>query len=357
MPYTLRTGRMSRGLLALALLLLVGLVPARAEARSGWEAPRPGPLPGSFPVTPHDDVDDAVRASAAGVRRLRARASVAVRYASDGTPIRVEVSPSYAPDPAAEQALVDFLAGRLHGAELTRLTVLVATPAEIEAECGQGVLGCYAPSLSTMLVPGEDTPGAEPKEFVVTHELGHHVATHRSNAPWTAADTGPKRWASYERVCEGLAGGELGTGYLDDPSEGFAQSYALLHYREAAFGYSPLLTPDAGSFEAIEADVREPWTGPKRRTLTGRVSRRGARRYRSFRVATGLDGSSTFALRGPRGTDLDIWVMDGRRILAQNLQRGSGGFVKARVCGQSAVTVVVGSYRGAGRFRVTARVP
>ena len=54
---------------------------------------------------------------------------------------------------------------------------------------------------------------------------------------------GQKRWASYERVCEGVATGELGTGYLDDPSEGFAQSYALLHYREATFGYTPSSPP------------------------------------------------------------------------------------------------------------------
>jgi hypothetical protein len=359
-------GGRARALRALAATLLALAVPqvAHAAERPAWHAPKPGPLPLAS-STGHvlDSVIDAGErrpaARASATRDLRANASVAVRHTSEGVPVRVEVSGAYASDAASEQTLVDFLGSRLHGPELGDLTTLVATPGEVEEYCGPSSLACYDVAKELMVLPGEDAPGVEvTKEFIATHELGHHIAANRDNSPWPGVDWGPKRWASYERVCQGMRSGSLGRGYDDDPGEGFAQAYALLHYPEADWGrYTTLLQPDLGSLRAIEADVRQPWRLATRRTLTGRLTRSGRARARSFRVAVPLDGLASFALRGPRGTDFDISVTDGRRLVGRNVQRGSGGFLSVPVCGERVVTVTVNAYHGTGRFRLTVRTP
>src|SRR5687768_5297773 len=46
----------------------------------------------------------------------------------DGIAVRVIVSDAYAPDPAADQALVDFLGALVHHQELGRLTATVVSP-------------------------------------------------------------------------------------------------------------------------------------------------------------------------------------------------------------------------------------
>jgi hypothetical protein len=122
-----------------------------------------------------------------------------------------------------------------------------------------------------MLVPGESPPeGDVSQEFVVTHELGHHLAANRSNHPWRAFDTGPKRWATYERVCDHMGAGRLSTDdYASDPGEGFAQAYALYHYRQAPWGiYSELLRPDGEASTRSSGTCASPGSGVPARRFT-----------------------------------------------------------------------------------------
>jgi hypothetical protein len=213
----------------------------------------------------------------------------------------VQVFRSSAPDPVADQALVDFLGTLVHGNELGALRVQVGAPTEINEICGGGrVVACYALGADRMYVPDRAVEGA-PLEYVLAHEYGHHIASWRSNAPWDAIDWGPKHWASAMRVCtlvrdRELFPGNQGAHYLDDPGEGFADSYAHISHPSVPWQFNALMRPTATAFSAIRRDVLRPWTGPRTRTFRGRL---GPNRHtRTFRLRLRLDGNVRVALHG-----------------------------------------------------------
>jgi hypothetical protein len=282
-----------------------------------------------------------------------------ILYTGDGTPISLDVSPSYVPDAAADQAFVNFIGGRLHGPELRELSVVIATPQEItQVFCGEDALACYKPAEERMYIAGEDTPGQAPLEYVITHEYAHHIEANRSNAPWSALNLGPKIWASYHRVCEQVADGSLGNDYLSDPAEGFAEAYAQKHYPGTVpWSYAPPLQPDSRSFEAIADDVLRPWVRRSVYKTRGSFRARGSS-VRRYRVNTPLDGSALFVLRGPSRANYDLEVWSGRRRLGSARRSGSDEFVEfEQFCGFSNVEVVVKRKRGKGGFRLTTWVP
>ena len=73
-------------------------------------------------------------------------------------------------------------------------------------------LGCYG---DNELVMTDETAGGFEPEEIARHEYGHHVAFNRANPPWKPLESGPKRWASYARVC---ARTRAGTAYPGDQS-------------------------------------------------------------------------------------------------------------------------------------------
>ena len=88
-----------------------------------------------------------------------------------------------------------------------------------------------------MVAPGETVADIAPEE-VVRHEYGHHIAFNRLNAPWTAVDWGPKRWASAANVCARVARreaypGDEGSNYALNPGEAWAEAYRLMDERKA----------------------------------------------------------------------------------------------------------------------------
>ena len=312
---------------AVLLAVLMLALPATAAARER-DVPRPGPLPAGAAL---DRLDDAVfRHEARAMRSARAAAPNERSYATpDGYRVSVEASSSYPTDPAADQQLVDFLASRVHGPELGDLSVYVGTPSEIVQLCGgdPGVVACYAIDEQRMYVPGEAVRGI-PIEYPLTHEYGHHVALWRSNAPWDALDWGGKYWSSAVRVCKqvqrrALFPGNQGAHYWDDPGEGFADTYAHLHYPQAPWYYNDLMRPSPRSLAALQRDVLHPWNGPSTRTFHGRVGPR--HRTRTFHVRLTLDGDLTVRLAAPRGSVYDVQAeipdfAAGRRL------RGGGAF-------------------------------
>jgi hypothetical protein len=306
-------------------LLLVRPAGALAAAR---EAPRPGSLPAGAALT---QIDDAVLAHANRPMRAASAAGPGVRrYATrDGYSVAVQSSPSYAPDPAADQKLVDFLDTRVHGPELGDLSVYVGTPDEIVSLCGgdPSTVACYAIDEQRMYVPGESVAGV-PVEYAITHEYGHHIASWRSNAPWDALDWGAKRWSSAVRVCTWVRGGQLfpgnqGAHYWDDPGEGFADTYAHMHYPQAPWDYNALMRPSARSMAALREDVLHPWSKPRSRTFHGRLGRRHAKR--SFHIRLTLDGDVDLNLRAPRGTVYEVEAQT-RGFAAGRKLRGGGAF-------------------------------
>ncbi len=339
-------------------------VAAPATARTGR---RPLPvLRDVAPVgTPH--VEDLVLTGAARASRaLRARAAQgpsAVYRTADGIAIPVTVSPAYT-NPALAQFFVTFLGTLPHGAELARLKLAIETPAEVVSACGgdDGVLACYLPPARTMIVPGEQAQGSDaPVNYVMAHEYGHHLAAARSNAPLAAVTYGPKYWSSYERVCSRTADGRLAvsqtTRYLEDPGEGWAETYARLTYPERPWSFTRLLAPDAAAFAAARRDVFHPWTRARTRTWRGRLS--AARRSRSFLLRLNLDGALSFQLRGPKGSDFDLALRSSAGSEGRTKARGSDDHLTFRLACRNRATqdvrLTVTRRSGAGSFRVVAR--
>ncbi len=156
-----------------------------------------------------------------------------------GELVTIYASNSYPVDPALGQRWADFLGSLVHGSEISTVTVLLATPTQIARVCGADAVACYSPQGAVLYTPGED-PGTDlSAEAVITHEYGHHVAANRTNAPWSALDSGPKRWASAMQVCARTRSGELFPGaedpghYTLNPGEGWAETYRVLNERKA----------------------------------------------------------------------------------------------------------------------------
>jgi hypothetical protein len=264
-----------------------------------------------------------------------------------------------------------FLGTVPHLDEMNLLTVLLVPPAEMATQCGPGAQACYFPSLDRMVINGDKSPAADGAswEFVIAHEYGHHLANHRENPPFDspAIDWGPKYWASYERVCEGVRAGVYFPGdeqahYFENPGEGFAESFAFNRFPTAPvpWAWAASLQPDAGAFAAIQRDALDPWNGAdpdRRRGLFGKGRPRLKKKAKTF--PTPNDGNITLALRGPHRADLVLTLKgpDGR-LLERSDGAGSAEQVSYRICGERSLTVVVrrhGSRKT--RFTLTALRP
>ena len=347
------------------LLTVVGCTVAAAlcvaapasAARRALYAPSDAAMPARPFAAPLDD--EVAPARAAATPRARASA-VQTFYSSDGQgPIRVDLSSSYGQlTQQRVQPYVDFIASRIHGPELARLTLFIVTPQEVRQMCSEQALACYVPRLELMIVPGEQTPPSEvPVEYVITHEYGHHVAANRDNDPWQAVAYGPKGWATHEGICSGVAAkryfpGDQGDNYVRNPGENWAEAYAQLQYRgQFPWQYDPSLAPDETAFGIVQADVVSPWDRSVADRLHGqRLS--GSRRSQSFRVRTSLDGRVKVTLRGPRRADFDLQILKGRDVRAASHRRGSQDTLQATDCQVRGFTVRVVRRSGAGKFVV-----
>jgi hypothetical protein len=352
-----------RRLLVAIIILATGalLAPGAAFAQRQREVLKPGPLPAGTDLSHMKDsvLNGTPRASISRV--ARARAASHAYLTPDGLGVQIDSSPAYTPDPASDQALVDFLASRLHGRELGHLRVYVGTPSEIADICGYGdAVSCYAPDEDRMYVPGEESHGV-PTEYAITHEYGHHIENWRANDPWDALDWGPKYWSSYVRVCahvidHDLFPGDQGDHYADDPGEGFADAYAHYHYPPAPWQFNSLMRPNRGAFRAIVRDVRHPWSGPRKRVLRGRLG--PGRNARRFRLRLHLDGDISLRLRGPARANFNLVVRWRHELVTRTRRPGSRDSADIGWCRDSrtevaSVTVVRRS--GAGSFRLVAR--
>jgi len=331
--------------------VLALFAPVAADARER-AIPDPEAVVGAVEIA--DTVIERGPARAASVSRARE-----YRTAS-GEALEVEVSGAYPSNPEADQALVDFLASRLHGDELGSLSVYVATPREIARICGGAqAVACYAVHEQRMYVPGEEIHGV-PIEYALTHEYGHHVAAWRSNDPWNALDWGGKHWSSAMRVCAYVDEGKLfpgnqGRHYLRDPGEGFADGYAHVHYPEAPWQYSSILRPDRTAYAAIRRDVLHPWTGPRSRTFRGRLVQG---RSRSFKVRIALDGDMSLRMALPRGASADLEVRSPGFAAGHTVSgRGELGVEWCRSRRVETATLTVRAREGSGPFSLRVSWP
>jgi hypothetical protein len=281
--------------------------------------------------------------------------------ASTGDPVTVYVSDAYAPDVNAVQQWADFFAGLVHGPELGLMTAYVATPAEVQSMCSsEDALGCYGDDR--IVISGETVDGESPEE-VARHEYGHHIAANSVSAPWAAIDWGTKRWASQENVCSragaGLAyPGDEGLHYQLNPGEAFAETYRVLN-DVRSFGSAidwPIVDasflPNAAALQAVEDDVRRPWTGPTT-TVLHRGFAAHAQGVWTHSLATPLDGSLSVSLSyrlGARDT-IDLIGAAPALMLAHGAPSGATSqSLSFLVCGQRSLKLRVTRHGGAGPF-------
>ena len=352
---------------AMAAAGTVVLLASAAPAAAG--AARVAPVNRGAPATT-GAATGAVRDRVIARRSPRARAAVGVGAThayrtADGVSIEVQLSQSFADteeNRAGAQSFVDFLATRLHGSELGKLRMFIGTPGEVNAQCGgdSGVQACYVEDERRMYVPSTDPGGGSSpftREYVMTHEYGHHIAAYRRNDPFSAINLGPKYWSSYKLVCAGVFGGRYfpgnqGAHYLDDPGEGWADGYAHLHFPAAPFQFNRGFAPDAGTFAAIRRDVLTPWNGPATRRVRRTLSSR--HRVTSTTSRLTLDGTVALTLSGPRRANYDLQVVENGRVVGQTRTAGSRDRIAGTVCrghpGAADITFRVRRRSGSGPF-------
>lgn len=282
---------------------------------------------------------------------------------------RVQISPMV--------ALLDALP---HGDELAKLNLYVATDAEISQTCGASTMACYDPGAERMIVSGESEEVAGvPREAVIAHEYGHHIANNRRGGIWSALEAGTERWSTYEGVCELARGGQAfpgdqGSHYWENPGEAFAQAYSQMVIPQDGWHYSSLLQPDAIALEKLRQDVLRPWPEPRKRIWRGgwrgengarlgldnAVAASGA----SFRrtIAVPVDGRLSVRLRSKDGGRYRLSLVDpvSGAILARSLpaRPGSG---RSRLdyadCGHRSLTLEAVAVGAPGSFEAAIVVP
>jgi hypothetical protein len=281
---------------------------------------------------------------------------------STGETVQIQFSTSYRQDPALGQHWADFLAGLIHGSELSSLTLYLEPLADVQRLCGRGAAACYNDRDSTIVAPGDALPDGTSAEAVVTHEYGHHVAANRDNSPWPALDWGTKRWATYEQVCtkageDALFPGDEGRNYKLNPGEVFAESYRVLNERRQSLPEPPWdvvdasLQPDDTALQLLEQDVLEPWTAPPASTIVGSFTRTG--RARTYTLASSLDGTVRVTLTTPRTGKFAV-ALGKSRVVASG---GGSRTLTTNDCGSRTLQLTVSRVSGFGPFRLVVSKP
>ena len=284
-----------------------------------------------------------------------------------GEIVDVRVSDSLPLETSTPESWAEFLAGLTHGPEITRLRTYIVTFSEVQEICGSRALGCYG--RDEMVAPGELVADISPEE-VVRHEYGHHVANHRLNAPWTAIDWGPKRWASSANVCAGVSRreafpGDQGSNYSRNPGEAWAEVYRLMDERKAGITtqtwpiVAPSFFPTEAALQAAEQDVLQPWAAATTRVASKVFGKKTAKVW-WIPLATPLDGEARISATVPSlGThDVALVAADRRTVLKR--AQWIGQRVKrldSSICGRRSLFVRVTQAGALGRVRVSVTTP
>ena len=282
-----------------------------------------------------------------------------------GTTVRLSATAAYATRGNAWlQEWANWIDAHLfHAAELSAAQVVFATPSEVEAICGERTAGCYSGADARIVAPGEDLPTGLLAKSVLAHEYGHHVAAHRDNPPWAAVAYGPKRWATYEHVCERTVAGQAfpgdeGSHYAQNPGEAWAQTYATASQSllvpldptwpsPGAWSYDVMFYPSPQSLQLARVDATSPWARGRSTQWSGRLTKQ--HRHAARTIATPHDGTLTLSAR-PASLLLTLRDATNRALLGR-----WGSTVTFTVCGSRRIEVTAAG--ASGRYTITATTP
>ena len=240
--------------------------------------------------------------------------------------------------------MVALLQSLPHGPEISSLKLYVGTDAEVAARCGTGTMACYDPVSERMVVSGQSEEVAGiPREAVIAHEYGHHIANNRAGGIWSAFSAGTLRWSTYERVCESKRAGEAfpgneGAHYWANPGEAFAQAYSQLVVPSEDWNYSPAFRPDPKALRLLSRDVVDPVDPRRVNWKVGAAA--SADRAIALAAALPADGSYSHTLRVPYDGRVQIRLRgeDGARLRASLLDPASGEVLASAGPGAGRVT-------------------
>jgi hypothetical protein len=310
----------------------------------------------------------------AAAARISASASSQRYSIGDGSKATIAVGVTAACaescDVTDPQRVANFVGTLIHGPEVGLLRVQLDTQFQLGFDCGVDAEACYFTGTNKIVIGGyEEADGDGTSfDFVLAHEYGHHVATHRKMpSPFgSAVNWGTEHWASLENVCQGKRDGRLypgdeGSHYFEDPGEAFAEAFARLRFPElsAQWRYMPTLEPDRAALQAIREDTLTPWQGRTSFVLAGRVPARGEGAAVES-IQTPLDG--TVSLRPSRlrrhGYELALRSRAGRLLRGSRLRFASQHQLDYTVCGQHRLSLVITSTRAhGGPFRLQIQRP
>ena len=286
---------------------------------------------------------------------------------STGETVDVRVSDALPLETSTPEGWAEFLSKLTHGPEIASLTTYIVSFDEVQQICGSRALGCYG--QDELVAPGEVAADITPEE-VVRHEYGHHIAANRSNAPWTAVEWGPKRWASAANVCARVSRreaypGDQGSNYARNPGEAWAETYRLMDERKVGITtatwqiVAPSFFPNDVALKAAELDVVQPWTA-QRTTVSTRVFGKRTAQVWLIPLAAQLDGDLRISATMPSGGTHEVALVraDRRSVIAR--AQWTGQRVKrldGSICGQRSLFVRVTQRGALGRVRVSVTTP
>lgn len=346
--------------------LLAAAAPAAAAEEHEFVRPHTGPLTPVPDAAPIRDVVLGTDDDAPKVARKAAFAP-AVYPDGDGHSVSIQFSDSYPAKTAADaQALATFFGTFTHGVEMNGLRVVVLTRDEVDLACGAVVLACYDIVNQTMFVSGDgDEAGQAPNDFVMAHEYGHHLAKNNINPPFSgvfgASVPGPKYWASAAGVCPGIGTGyfslDVNAGYYRFPGEVFAETFAHKRFPGTVPWQFETNPPTQLDFQAIDLDVRFPWTAQTRSKIRGRFKKKGKKVLQSKLIATPLDGSFQVRLKGPKKSNYDLFLLtpDRTGVYGESTKRKSKETVNTVICGERRIRATVGRFRGSGKYKLVVK--
>lgn len=286
-------------------------------------------------------------------------------YRSRGMKVQIWTSPEFLPDAAAARSWANFLTALPQASDAEGLTVYFASESETASICGAGIVACYQPSATLAVLPGSRPAGAAPVEEIAAHVFGHHIASQRSNYPWRAIEWGPKRWSTYQRVCQEPRGRRPSSPRINThrtgSSEGWAEAYrAVAGGRRSQWGAADKwFKPNLKARRLVLDDARRPWTGNADTVRSGSFEA-GAGATQTYRLPTPLDGRIRLTLQAGINLDVTLAVKNGdsQRTLGKDSGASRQKRLVADSCGEAGfVTVVLRLRAGSGSYRLMAEMP
>jgi hypothetical protein len=252
----------------------------------------------------------------------------------------------------------DILTSVVHGSEISNLEITVTNLAGVQALCGAQAAACYFPMRDGH---GRIYLAHDYTDWVHTtiHEYGHHVDNQLLNfahlfGTCDISGDGSRNWFFErfygKRTPKAEFSCDPGSSWDQLLPELFAEDYSWLNGMRN-WVLETAVPPSEVDVEAMRSDIVDRFEPTVKRTRTKRVA---PRRSRTIRIEAGVFTFLELKLRGPRGTNFDLYLYERgkKRPSAYSRRRGSRETLRVIVT-PGTYLAVIGSRAGSGRATLT----